>query len=122
MARKWKLQWAYTTEETAEAAQAYDYFRMDDRNVLIYSARANSLFTPADDSFLKTLTPDEVEWFSDCITAVNAQRAKKMSKQSFQNDLDFMEALERELAVEMDRFMKEGGEPLVCDSTPEGNN
>lgn len=104
MPRGWKLQWAPTTMETAEAAQAFEYFRMDEHVVLLYTNRAHELFSEADDRFVRTLTPDEVEWLCGCIDSTVVKKASRNPRKAFENDQAFMAAFERELAIEKQRL------------------
>ena len=100
MSRGWKLQWAPTTQETAEAAESFEYYRMDENIVLIYSNKPHDLFAEADDHFIRSMTPDEMAWLKACIDRRISEEAQKHPATVYANDMDFMEAFERELAKE----------------------
>ena len=108
MPKGWKLQWAPTTEETAETAQDCDYFRIDETLVLIYARRRYELFSEADEHFLKAMTPEELEWLQECIDGLVRENARRHPEIAQANDRAFMEAFERELAKE--KAMLEGKE------------
>ena len=100
MSRGWKLQWAPTTQETAEAAEAFEYYRIDESLVLIYSNKPHDLFTEADDHFTKAMTSDEMAWLKECIDRRISKEAQKHPEKAYANDAAFMEAFDRELAKE----------------------
>lgn len=108
MPKGMKLQWAPTTPETAEAAQAYDFFRVGEQVVLLYGGKAHEMFSVADDKFLRTMTAEEAEWLKESIDKSVWKRAAKKPEAAYQNDVEFMQAFERELAKE--KAMMEGKE------------
>lgn len=125
MPKKWKLKWAFTTQKTANVVQSYDFFRMDDRVTLVYSANNDPLFKPADDEFVSQLTPEQADWLADCITAVNAQKAQKQKSVSFKNDCDFMQRFEEELRKEKEMIEGKGDEAIGAqesESNDQGEN
>ena len=100
MSKGWQLRWAPTSPETAEAAEEFEYYRVDENLVLIYTPKPHELFTEADDRFVKAMTPDEMAWFKESMDHRISKEARKHPEKAYANDATFMEAFERELAKE----------------------
>lgn len=111
MPKRGKLQWAPTTAETAEAAQAYEYFRLDEHVVMLYGGRAHELFREADDAFVQRMSAEELEWLKGSIEQHAASAARRSRHTAERNDAEFMAAFERELEREKQSMSgKEGTE------------
>lgn len=108
MPKGWKLMWAPTTMETAEAAQDYQFHRIDREIVLVYGKKESPLLLPATDKNLQFLTDEEKLWLKDAIDTVTAEIGERRKAKAMQNDLAFMDAFERELRAERDKM--NGGE------------
>lgn len=103
------MQWAPTTQETAEVAESFEYYRVDENLVLIYSNKLHELFTVADDRFVKAMTPDEMVWLKESMDRRIGKEVRKHPEQAYANDAAFMEAFERELAKEKESLLRKEG-------------
>lgn len=105
------LQWAPTTPEAAEAAESFEYFRVDDSVVLIYASKRHELFADADDQFTLSMTPDELAWLKECIESAARKQSTKQLQKAYENDKAFMEMFEKELAKEKERIERKEDVP-----------
>lgn len=103
------MQWAPTTQETAEAASGFDFFRVDENLVLIYAPRTHELFTDADDHFVKAMSPEEMAWLKECIDQNVREKVQKHPEKVYANNKAFMEAFEKELAKEKELLERKEG-------------